>query len=280
MKEKTAKRQKNQEQTIELLNKKDITSGEKRKEIISEITELNHDWIEGFVVSRFSGNGPEVVEELINECSIAFMESIDKYQTDSNATYITYSYPYLVGAVSRYFCRENEITPTIKFNTNKLKKYVKDAGISEEDALANAEETAQNLGWTKKKFISTIEQMTRKKVSLNEFPEGDAYFDCGGWDNYDEASRVEDVVIDKENSQRVHESLKELLTREKLAILSAFYSLDIFPELTELLKTMPEQDALNTFLGWNKSRKYYTTASKNILPKLRKSEKLYEIYIK
>ena len=250
--------------TQELLIAKEAAQGEERKQIISEITRVNYTYIKKFVHSRYgSTNFDTVLEDLISECVIAFMDAMERYVPTDEATYITYSYKFLLGAASRYFdsMETGKRTPAV-VNARKLRKTMENLGI--EEVVLNTEENirkiSENLGWSQKYTKSIIAYMYQKPVHI------DLECEC-------QVASTEKEVLDSRTHDILCGFLKENLSYTKVAVLDAFYGLDIFPELQELMEDMSVTDALNVFLGKNHVKSHYTLAKSRILSELRKNGK-------
>lgn len=238
------------QRTIFLLQKRDEANEEERNKIIAEIAEENISYIEGYVVKRFSSFGTEVVQELISECTIAFMKAMNTYIINDISLYSTYAKFFFNNAVYEYFRKEKGIKAASQQSISVLKNCIKKLNIDEDDVMIHIPQLMEELGWSEQRIKNTYYTMALQYVVYDFSQEDEG--------NITELSEfTEEIAISNVTSAEIRDIVKRILTPRKLAILDAKYDMGFFPEIQEMKKKMTTTDALNLYLGENHTSKYY-----------------------
>ena len=260
------------QQTLLLLYKRDKAQGEERKKIISEITSINLTYIEGYIVKRYASQGTEVIQELMSECTIAFMRAIDTYIIDDNSLYSTYANFFMTSAISDYFRKTKGIKKSILNNMRALKNCIKKLEIKYEDSVNHIPQLAAELKWGEQRVRDTLYYLSLEYVHMDFYDLHDELFPESEY-------VMDEVVISDVTSDEIRNIVKNAISPRKLAILDARYDMGFFPEIQELKKTMTATDALNLYLGENRTCKYYCSMVTYILKELGRNKKLEKIFI-
>lgn len=259
------------QRTIFLLQKRDEANEEERNKIIAEIAEENISYIEGYVVKRFSSFGTEVVQELISECTIAFMKAMNTYIINDISLYSTYAKFFFNNAVYEYFRKEKGIKAASQQSISVLKNCIKKLNIDEDDVMIHIPHLMEELGWSEQRIKNTYYTMALQYVVYDFSQEDEG--------NITELSEfTEEIAISNVTSAEIRDIVKRILTPRKLAILDAKYDMGFFPEIQEMKKKMTTTDALNLYLGENHTSKYYCATITNILKELGRNKKLERIF--
>lgn len=152
------------QRTIFLLQKRDEANEEERNKIIAEIAEENISYIEGYVVKRFSSFGTEVVQELISECTIAFMKAMNTYIINDISLYSTYAKFFFNNAVYEYFRKEKGIKAASQQSISVLKNCIKKLNIDEDDVMIHIPQLMEELGWSEQRIKNTYYTMALQYV--------------------------------------------------------------------------------------------------------------------
>lgn len=217
------------QRTIFLLQKRDEANEEERNKIIAEIAEENISYIEGYVVKRFSSFGTEVVQELISECTIAFMKAMNTYIINDISLYSTYAKFFFNNAVYEYFRKEKGIKAASQQSISVLKNCIKKLNIDEDDVMIHIPQLMEELGWSEQRIKNTYYTMALQYVVYDFSQEDEG--------NITELSEfTEEIAISNVTSAEIRDIVKRILTPRKLAILDAKYDMGFFPEIQEMKK--------------------------------------------
>ena len=260
------------QQTLLLLYKRDKAQGEEREKIISEITSINLTYIEGYIVKRYASQGTEVVQELMSECTIAFMRAMDTYIINDNSLYSTYANFFMCSAISDYFRKTKGIKKSILNNMRALKNCIKKLDIEYEDSVNRIPQLAAELKWGEQRIRDTLYYLSLEYIHLDFYDLHDELFTESEY-------VMDEVVISDVTSNEIRNIVKNAISPRKLAILDARYDMGFFPEIQELKKTMTATDALNIYLGENRTCKYYCSTVTYILKELGRNKKLEKIFV-
>ena len=214
----------------------------------------------------------EVVQELMSECTIAFMRAMDTYIINDNSLYSTYANFFMCSAISDYFRKTKGIKKSILNNMRALKNCIKKLDIEYEDSVNCIPQLAAELKWGEQRIRDTLYYLSLEYIHLDFYDLHDELFTESEY-------VMDEVVISDVTSDEIRNIVKNAISPRKLAILDARYDMGFFPEIQELKKTMTATDALNIYLGENRTCKYYCSTVTYILKELGRNKKLEKIFV-